>query len=83
MDNVLFIPTQASLARLPRAGDILSPANRAQADIISLAYRAQADILSPANRAQADIISLAYRAHSWPKMERGGGDLSQPLLTLL
>ena len=61
MDNVLFIPTQASLARLPRAGDILSPANRAQ----------------------ADIISLAYRAHSWPKLERGGGDLSQPLLTLV
>jgi len=49
----------------------------------SPAYRAQADIISPANRAQADLISLAYRAHSWLKLERGGGDLSQPLLTLL
>ena len=65
MDNVLFIPTQASL--------------------ISTAYRAQADILptSLAYRALTDILSLAYRAHSWPKLERGDGDLSQPLLTLL
>jgi len=40
--------------------------------------RKMADILSP-----ADLISPASRAHRWPKMERGGGDLSQPLLTLL
>jgi len=60
-----------------------SPAYRAQADILSPANHAQADILSFAHRAQADLISLAYRAHSWLKLEKGGGDLSQPLLTLL
>jgi len=74
VDNVLFIPTQASL---------ISTAYRVQADILPTAYRAQADLISPAYRAQADLFSLAYRAHSWPKLERGGGDLSQPLLTLL
>jgi len=44
VDNVFFIPTQASL---------ISTAYRAQADILSLAYRAQADILSLAYRAHS------------------------------